>query len=110
MPHWAMAAEKGICLSSHSATTWGKSAGASKAGRPKRTPLALAAAMPCCCRSRILSRSFWAAKERICKTRSAIKVPMRSLPVRVSSRGMSMTQMSAPISLVSTRHCSRTSS
>ena len=43
-------------------------------------------------------------KDRIWSTRSAMKVPMRSLPLRVSSRGMSNTQMSTPISLVKTRH------
>ena len=46
-----------------------------------------------------------ADKLRICRTRSAMKVPIRSLPFRVSRRGMSITQISVPISRVRMRHC-----
>lgn len=66
---------------------------------------------PCFCRSNSLrlslfmfSRSLCATKDRICNTRSAIKVPIKSLPFRVSSRGISSTQISIPISLVRMRH------
>ncbi len=49
------------------------------------TPLALAAAIPSACRLRMNSHSFCATKDKICSTRSAMKVPIRSLPCRVSS-------------------------
>ena len=35
---------------------------------------------------------------------SAMNVPIKSLPLRVSSNGISITQISTPISFVSTRH------
>ena len=40
------------------------------------------------CRLRMNSRSFCATKDKICSTRSAMKVPIRSLPCRVSSSGI----------------------
>ena len=78
--------------------------------RLKTEHLRLAAAMPSACRFRMASRSFCAAKDRICRTRSAIKVPIRSFPFRVSSSGISMTQISIPISFASRCHCLRISS
>ena len=44
-------------------------------------------------------------RESTCKTRSAIKVPSRSLSCLVSSRGISRTRMSTCFSLVRKRHC-----
>ena len=70
------------------------------------TPRAFAAAMPSACRWRIFSRSFWATKERTCRTMSAISVPMRSLSRRVSRSGISKTRMSTFFSRVRMRHCS----
>lgn len=52
------------------------------------TPLTLAAAIPSACRLRMNSHSFCATKDKICSTRSAMKVPIRSLPCRVSSSGI----------------------
>ena len=60
-------------------------------------------------RWRMLSRSFSATKESTWSTMSLRKVPIKSLPRRVSRRGMSSTAMSTPFSLVSIRHCSRIS-
>ena len=42
-------------------------------------------------RRRMLVRSFSATKDSTCKTMSLRKVPIKSLPRRVSSRGMSKT-------------------
>lgn len=42
------------------------------------------------CRWRMLVRSFSATKDRTCKTISLKKVPIRSLPHRVSSNGISI--------------------
>lgn len=56
-----------------------------------------AASIPCRCRLRIFSRSLCATNERICSTMSAMNVPIRSLPCRVSSSGMSSTKMSTPV-------------
>ena len=71
----------------------------------KRQVEGIAAAIPSACRFFILSRSLCATKDSICNTRSAIKVPIKSLPLRVSSKGISITATSIPISLVNIRHC-----
>lgn len=60
MPLRCSASENRICLPSHSETIIGKSSGAEIFGRPKRTPFALAAAIPSACRFRMFSRSFCA--------------------------------------------------
>ena len=69
----------------------------------------IAAAIPSACRCRMLVRSFSATKESTCSTMSLRKVPIRSLPRRVSSSGISSTTMSAPFVWVSSRHCSKIS-
>ena len=79
-------------------------------GLPKRTPRARAASIPSRCRCRMFSRSFSAANDKTCSTRSAMNVPSRSLLRVVSSSGISITLMSALISLVMQRHCSMISS
>ena len=52
------------------------------------TPFAFAAAIPSAWRLRMNPRSFCATKDRICRTKSAMKVPIRSLPCRLSSNGI----------------------
>ena len=76
----ARASWNGIFPLSQSATIDGKFSGSSTCGRPKRTPLTLAAEIPCSWRLRMFSRSLCATKERICSTRSAMNVPIRSVP------------------------------
>ena len=57
----------------------------------------------------ILEQWRFLTKESTCSTMSLRKVPIRSLPRRVSSSGISSTTMSAPFIWVSSRHCSKIS-
>ena len=59
-------------------------------GLPKRTPHACAASIPSRCRCLMFSLSFSAAKDRTCSTRSAMKVPNKSLLRVVSKSGISI--------------------
>lgn len=104
MPHCSNAAEKEICCFSHCRTIRPKLSGTGISGLPNLTPFAFAAAIPSACLFLMFSRSLCATKDNICNTRSAIKVPIRSLPFLVSKSGISRTQISTPISFVSTRH------
>ena len=102
--HSRAAALPVISPRSHRRRTSSKFSGSGFLGRPNCTPRCLTASIPYRCRLRMFSRSLCATNERICSTMSAMNVPIRSFPCRVSSSGMSSTQMSAPISLVSLRH------
>ena len=68
MPHVSAASASLISPFSHRRTTSPKFSGIPITGRPNFTPFALAAAIPWACRLRIASRSFWATKDRICRT------------------------------------------
>lgn len=68
---------KGSFFCSHALTILPKSSGAFFSGLPNFTPLAFAAAIPSACRFLMFSRSLCATKDKICNTRSAIKVPSR---------------------------------
>ena len=84
-----------VCLLFHCFISLVKLVGVGFVGRPNFVPFAFAVAMPSVCLCFMLSRSFCATKESICRIRSAMNVPIRSLFRRVSSRGMSMMAMSA---------------
>ena len=94
-----------ICRLSNCAISSAKLSGVGLIGLPNRTPFAFAAAIPSCCRCRMLSISDWDTNDRICKTMSLINVPIRSLCRRVSKSGKSITTMSMPFSFVNVRHC-----